>query len=248
MKKALFSLFIAALVLFSFSNLSCAGSGFRAGGGGVIFSWNSPDLGPLNREIENMGINDLDEGFFTFGGRGFGYVSRNIRIGGLGAGGNTSVSGLVPEHTVENITIPELVKEVDFSMGYGGVTLEYTRDLPFDIQLFAGGMLGWGGVSVRISQYEKSLSWGGIWGDYQQGYTGDSYDLTVTAINSIFILNPWVGVEYKVLPWMGFYGKVGYFYAIAKSGNWKVIDSKLFGAPELDLNNFNLEFAIIFGV
>ena len=243
--KQLFITLLAVVLIFTvFTGISLAGGGFKAGGGGPLFAYLAPDLGDLNDQINQMGIPELDDGLWIFGGKGFGFVGKNFRIGGMGAGGEMTTSGFVPGVG----DIPGLVKEVEFSMGYGGVTLEYVMNTPLDVQLVAGGLIGLGGISVRISEYASSLSWNGLWEDYHEGYTGDSYDQTVTADNSLFILSPWVGAAYKVLPWMGFSGKAGYFYSKAGSGSWEVAGSKVYAAPEIDLSNVYYEFAIIFGM
>jgi hypothetical protein len=210
-----------------------------------MFTYLSPDLGPLNTQIALMGIPNLKEEMFIFGGKGFGYVSRNIRIGGMGGGGEVTTDGVIEgDPTIET---DDLAKEVAFSLGFGGVTVEYTYNTPLNIQLVAGGMLGWGGITVRISQFQGVPNWEGIWEDYQTGYTGDSYDLTVYMNNSIFILNPWIGAEYKILPWMGIAGKAGYFYSKASRSNWNSEGTEIFGGEEIDLSNVSFEVAIIFG-
>jgi len=239
LKKLVVLLTVAATLL-------CVGSafarpGFSGGGGGPVFVYMTPDLGPINNMIAQMSPNmKLDDGFFLYGGKGYGYINRNIRIGGMGAGGSLTTSALVTG-------TPNLAKEVQFDMGYGGVTLEYVAELPFDLQLFAGGMIGWGGISMRISQYENALTWNGIWDNYGIGYTGDSYDLNITMDNQFFALTPWVGGFYKILPWMGVSGKAGYFYAKCATGNWKTLGSNIYGGPDIDLSNVFYEFAIVFG-
>ncbi|NQS97168.1 MAG: hypothetical protein HQ591_01820 [candidate division Zixibacteria bacterium] len=252
MKQLLVTILVVVLIFTVFTGTSLAGGGFKGGGGGPLFAYLAPDLGDLNDQIVLMGIPELDDGFWTFGGKGFGFVGKNFRIGGLGAGGVMTTSGFVPGTIVGLDTIPGLVKEVEFAMGYGGVTLEYVMNTPLDVQLTAGGLIGWGGISVRISEYESSLYWSGeekgIWNNYYEDYTGDSYNLTITAENSIFILSPWIGANYKILPWMGFSGKAGYFFSKAGSGNWEVAGSKVYAAPEIELSNVYYEFAIIFGM
>lgn len=241
MKKL--SILLAAAAMFALTNLAFAGPGFSGGGGGVTFTYIKPDLSPLNNQILQMGIPELEEGMFLFGGHGYGYVSRHFRIGGMGVGGTMSTSGFVDGVGM----IPGLVKEVQFDIGYGGVTLEYCYNTPVGIQLFAGGLIGWGGISITVSQYENSLSWNNLWENYHSYYIGDSYDQTINMNNSIFVLNPWAGAFYKVLPWMGVAGKAGYFYSTAPSGNWSTQESEIYGAPEIDLSNVSFEVSLTFG-
>jgi len=234
---------ILGMVLLIGVGSALARSGFSGGGGGPVIGYQTPDLGVLNTQLTAMGLKEFDNGVFFYGGKGYGHIKRNIRIGGMGAAGAITSSALVPGFG----GAPNLAKEVEFSMGYGGVTLEYVYDTPFGMQIFTGGLIGWGGVSLRISQHLNALSWTGIWDDYHTGYTGDSYDLSITMDNSLFILSPWVGAFYKVLPWMGFSGQAGYFYTRAAKENWEVVGSSVYGAPDLDLKNVCFEFAIVFG-
>ncbi len=240
--KNIFVLALCAVLALGASSVF-ARAGFSGGGGGPVIGYDTPDLGELNSQLTAMGVPKFDDGLFLYGGKGYGYINRNFRIGGMGAGGSTASSALVPGFG----GAPDLAKEVTFDMGYGGVTLEYVYDAPWGIQLFAGGLIGWGGVSLRISQYDNALSWNGIWDDYHIGTTNDSNDQTITLDNSLFILNPWVGGFVKILPWMGFSGQVGYFYSKASSENWQVVGSSVIGAPDLDLSNVNFEIAIVFG-
>ncbi len=242
MKKSLVLIILAA-VIFS-GNDAVARQGFQGGGGGFILGYMQANLDEINNQILSMGIPKFDDGFFLYGGRGFGFVNDHIRIGGMGMGGRMITSGFVPGN---GSNTPDLAKEVEFSMGYGGVTLEYVYDAPYGIQVFTGGLIGWGGLSVRIAQYESALNWNGIWDNYGVNYTGDSYDLSIMLDNCLFILNPWIGAFYNILPWMGVSGQVGYFYSTASSGNWDVAGSKVLGGPDLDLSNLNFEFSILFG-
>jgi hypothetical protein len=237
-------LFIALVIILGFSSLSFARKGFGGGGGGVVFNYLSLDLGPINEQIVLTGMDEFKTGFFCYGGRGYGYVSKNMRIGGMGAGGSVTTS----QYFAVTTTTPEMVKEAEFSMNYGGVTLEYIYDAPMGVQIAAGGMLGWGGITVRIWQHSGPLSWQGIWENYNIGYSGDSYDISNTLDNSLFILSPWVEAGYKVLDWMQFTGKVGYFWSTAKSGNWSAEGSSVSGATkDVDLSNFFFGFEIMFG-
>jgi hypothetical protein len=108
-------------------------------------------------------------------------------------------------------------------------------------------MIGWGGISLMIAQLENSPNWNGIWDNFDNIFTNDSNDQWIRLDNGLFILNPWVEVGRKILPWMGFTGKVGYFWSKAAGGNWTVGGSKVYGGPEIDLSNVNVEVAIIFG-
>ena len=157
MKKS--TLLLVCVSLFMFAGIADARPGFSGGGGGFVIVYQQPDLKDINNQILQMGIPELDEGFFLYGGQGYGYVNRNFRIGGMGAGGAIATSALVPGFG----GAPDLAKEVEFMIGYGGVTLEYVYDTPIGLQLFGGGMIGWGGISLRVSQYENALSWSGIW-------------------------------------------------------------------------------------
>ena len=242
MKK--YSIFLLSLILILglMVDQGLAG-GFRHGGGGPTFAYMMPDLDEINMQITAMQIPKLDDGFFAYGGKGFGFVGGNFAIGGMGAGGSMSTSGFVPASG----EIPGLVKEVDVELGYGGVFVEYAMNTPLKCQLLLGSLIGWGGMTVKIVQHESSLYWDGIWENYQ-GDTSGNYDYTIQMDNSLFILSPWVGLTRKVLPWMGLNLKAGYFYSKAADDKWEVAGSEVFQAPDIDLGHIYYELAILFGM
>ena len=65
--------------------------GFREptyGGGGHFFmSYMMTDFDVLNKELVSMGIPGLSDGFYLWGGGGYGTITPRLRIGGMGAAG-----------------------------------------------------------------------------------------------------------------------------------------------------------------
>jgi len=237
------SILIALFLLFLSPEFLSASGGFRSGGGGFGFGWLTADFSDLNSEIATMGLDPVDESVGLFGFQGFGYITDNVRIGIKMTGGSNRTSGATAaDPTAE---IPALVKEAVASSGVSGLTVEYTRNVPYGIQMIAGGMIGFGHISVRLSQFETPLTWDGIWDEYQMGAGG--YNLTMEASNSVFILNPWIGAEYKVLRWMGVMVKAGYVFATSQSSDWAVNNSDIYGGPKVGMNSLNFEFFVIFG-
>ena len=247
MKRIETFILMALFILFLSPEFLSASGGFTSGGGGFGFGWLSADFSDINSEIALMGLNPVDEGVGLFGFEGFGYISDNVRVGVRFAGGGNRTSGVIPAVLDVNLQelVLELVKEAVVSSGVSGLTIEYTREVPYGIQMIAGGMIGFGNVSVKISQFETPLTWTGIWDEYQTGVGG--YNLTMEASNSLFVLNPWIGAEYKLLRWMGVCVKAGYVFSTSESGDWKVNNREIFGGPKVGMSSLNFEFSVIFG-
>ena len=89
------------------------------GGIGYVPAWYIPNIDPINVQLSEIGMTELStSGFYSSGIAGFLYVGfvKNLRIGGMGYGGSVSSS-----QTIDNVN-----REVVYSLGGGGVTLEYT--------------------------------------------------------------------------------------------------------------------------
>ena len=243
MRKINLLLIFVLLVLFNVPGLVSAKGGFSSGGGGINMGWLTADFSSINHELISMGLNSVDENISIRGVQGFGYISANFRLGVRLSGGSNRTSAVIPADAIN--LIPELARDAEVSSGISGLTLEYTRDVPYGIKMIAGGMIGNGHVSVKISQYESLLNWDGIWDDYQSG--SGSYNSIMNLSNSFFVFNPWIGAEYKVLNWVGVAVKAGYVFSTSDSGDWMVDGDDIYGGPKVGMSSLNFEFSLNFG-
>lgn len=132
-------LFVAVCLYFSSVGRSESMGGGR---GGPFLDYHSGSLGAFDPGVGGSPI--------VIGGVGFGWATKNFRIGGGGGGGFLW-------NATDNVT---------FGMGYGGVVGEYTISPPW---LHARLMIGGGGYSIAkitsqtdIQQTFQRLSSGGF--------------------------------------------------------------------------------------
>jgi hypothetical protein len=133
------------------------------GGGGFTPGWIFPNIDPLNDKISpDLTINGLgtpgidklaENGLFTSGGAGFIYLGfvPGLRLGGMGFGGGTSgKSAADPEG---------YIYEAEYSIGGGGLTVEYT--LPFfkSFGISLGAILGGGGIQIDLYKNKGDEDW-----------------------------------------------------------------------------------------
>ncbi|MCK9280253.1 MAG: hypothetical protein M0P71_06515 [Melioribacteraceae bacterium] len=206
---------------------------------GVFPVWVFPDLGPINNEISKMGLNNLSSSVFTLGGGGYAYIMLidNLRLGGLGFGGSTS----------EKKIVNGFHKEVEYSYGIGGLTVEYT--LPINISRFAisvGAIIGAGSAEIDIYQNKSNLPWDVVWNDVQQqGKTTDNINRKLK--NSFFTFAPTLNVDIAITRFMAIRLGGGYIYTLNR--DWKVDnDIDLKGVPSgLNSDTFFIQTGLLFG-
>ena len=93
-------------------------------------------------------------GIFTTGGGGFIYIGfvPGLRIGGIGYGGST-----------DNLSVANgLNTETLYSIGGGGLTIEYTVPFIKSIGVSPGLTIGGGNISVELYQHGVNNSWNGL--------------------------------------------------------------------------------------
>ncbi len=159
------------------------------------------------------------------GGQGYGYIMvlPNLRIGGMGASGTRVSKSLL------GVT----VREVDLSVGFGGVTIDYVIPVVPRLDIAVGGLLGWGGMSLTMSRDDGTpWTWNGAWTDFGSPSSAQNYTRKLSG--SFFVYQPNVNVEVALLRWLGL--RIGAGYMGMAGNDWKVDDRyELLGVPD-DVN------------
>lgn len=200
------------------------------GGGGPFIMQFSPDLGELNRKL-NPVVGSFEGGIRMIGGGGLAGVSRNVRLGGLGAGGSKKIEGNG--------------REAELSIGYGGFLAEYVLPLG-RIQCFLGGVIGWGSIDLRLSRANWNMSWNDFWNDFE-GDSLSSNDYSGHLTSSFFCYEPYVGLQLAFTQWLYLRGSIGYFGANVDKGGWKESGIKLHDSPAIDISNYRAQVFLLFG-
>jgi len=200
------------------------------GGGGYFGGWMFPKSNDL---LKKIGLPDIDKnGMYVSGGGGFLYLGfvPNVRVGGYGFGGSTSVKN----NTSEAI----------YSVGGGALTIEYT--LPFI--RFMGVSLGTsiGGGSVTIDKYNNNgvYNYDDIFKD--QSPSINTYHKTLS--RGYFYLAPQINFDYSLYRFINL--RLGAGYQFTFGSDWKIDnDVKIANLPGgLKSDAFYLQLGVYFGL
>jgi len=204
-----------------------------AGGFSPVYMF--PDLGELNKFMPGFGVPEFSNGMFGFGGGGYAYIMflENVRIGGVGFGGSMH----------KDAYTGGLYKEAEYTVGFGGFTIEYT--LPF-IKGFAvslGAIIGGGELEVNLYQNSGPTNWNSIWTEFN----GASSNTSRRMVYSFFSLSPTVNIDVPVNRFIAL--RFGGGYNWSASGEWKIDnDQNLAGVPDsFNSDSFFVQTGVYFG-
>ncbi|GIK22422.1 MAG: hypothetical protein PHY57_05575 [Ignavibacterium sp.] len=207
------------------------------GGGGFIAGWQIPNVDQLNIKLKEVGIPEFSSGgLFTTGGAGFLYIGfvKNLRVGGMGFGGSTSKSS-----SINNIN-----REVIYSIGGGGITIEYTLPFVKNIGISVGGTLAAGSLSIELYRNDGNFSWDNIWNDINNGSTSN---VSRRLENHFWIFSPTINVEIPFYRFLAF--RLGTGYQLSIGNSWETEnDQSISGIPaDLKSDGFFIQAGILAG-
>ncbi|MDI6766365.1 MAG: hypothetical protein QME52_06035 [Bacteroidota bacterium] len=198
------------------------------GAGGFTQNLLFLNLDPINEILRNSNAAPFKKNpIFLLGGQGYGYIMviPNLRIGGAGAGGS-----MVSEPLVTKSGNIYITREVEFSVGCGGVTIEYAIPIFHRLDISAGILLGGGGLTLKIMRDEGNPKiWNQIWDDFADiSISRNQYIRTLSG--SFFVYQPTLNIEYSILRWLGV--RFGVSYSGMAMADWKLDDKhKLIDVP-----------------
>ena len=195
------------------------------GGAGYTPSWLFMDVDALNATIVAAGGTPFDGGTMMLnGGQGYAYILlvQNLRVGGMGASGSRTTSRIEQSTNVR--------REVELSVGYGGVTVEYTMPVMPRLDFTVGTVLGAGGMDITMRRNEGGAKvWGDLWDEFGSAAAPTEYARTMEG--SFFIWSPSVSVEFAILRWLGVRAGAGYLGM--SGGSWELDGAyDLAGVPD----------------
>jgi hypothetical protein len=233
MKYFITSIFIC---LFATANFAQSTKYFDApfgGGGGFTPGWYIPNVDPLNLKLKEVGIPEFSKsGMFTTGGAGFIYVGfvKNLRIGGMGFSGTRS----------ESSTLSGTNYEATYSLGGGGLTVEYTLPFIKNIGVSLGGIVGGGSITIETFANNSSFSWDKL-------FDNSSTNNLTRLSSSYWILTPTLNMEIPVYRFVAL--RIGLGYQFTLGGNWEANNGQsITGVPDnLNGNAFFVQTGIFAG-
>jgi hypothetical protein len=196
------------------------------GAGGFTQNLLFLDLDPINNILKGSNCAPFDkQPMLLMGGQGYGYIMLipNLRIGGMGAGGSMETRSLDTSGG-QNIR-----RDVNLSVRYGGVTLEYAVPIIPRLDVSFGLLLGGGSTTIDVYQYTSTnQTWNQVWGNIRDGASVNQFKTTLSS--SFFVYQPSINIEYAVLRWVGL--RLGVSYNGMAGSDWKSDDkSDLIGVP-----------------
>lgn len=215
------------------------------GGGGFHLGMHSPDLDFLDKQLQRYtpGFKKVEGPLIYFGGFGFGEVADNIRIGGYGFGGGTSISGTV----VKPGDNSRHRQDVTIGLGGGGFLVEY---VPFhfarrcEVDLDLG--IGFGSVEIAIDQFGSSVIWDDLMGSLHPDSAATRQTFSISMAQSFFMLEPAVAMKFYINSFMAVEGRAGYLLALGID-DWQFRDVKILDMPDVDLSAPVYGIRITFG-
>ncbi len=188
------------------------------GAGGFTPGFLFFDFAPINQYLSNANAAKLSDGpLALYGGTGYAYIMlvENLRVGGIGMAGTRTSKALDPTTNTR--------RDVDYHIGYGGVTVEYVFPIKPRFDVTAGVMLGGGGVDIKMTRNINGTKvWNDLWNEFgDPNATTDQYSRKLTG--TFFIYQPQINVEYAITRWIGV--RVGVSYLGMAGSSWQMDDN-----------------------
>lgn len=203
------------------------------GGGGFTPAWYSTNVDPLNLKLKEVGIPELSKnGIFTTGGAGFIYIGfvKNLRVGGMGFSGSSS----------ESVTKVGTNYEATYSIGGGGLTVEYTLPFIKNIGVSLGTVIGGGSITIETFQNNSNFSW--------EKLLDPSPSNSFTRLtNNYWLFTPTLNVDIPLYRFIAL--RLGTGYQFTFGDNWEANNGQqINGVPdELNGNAFFIQVGIFAG-
>lgn len=201
---------------------SRSASAKMGGAGGFTPFYLFMDVNPINEILRKSNAAEFDNGrMLLLGGQGYAYiyVVKNLRIGGMGAGGS------MKSRSLQGSTR----REVQMDVGFGGLTVDYVIPVVPRLDVAVGILLGSGGVDLSINRDNGTGKvWDDLWSEFGDSLAAQEYTRKMSG--SFFIYQPSVNVEFALLRWVGI--RAGVSYLGMAGGSWQ-LDSKydIYGVP-----------------
>jgi hypothetical protein len=215
--KKVFAVIFATLLLntFVFSQDSQYFDAPFGGGVGYTPGWYFPSMYQVNLQMKTFGLPEFsNSGFYTSGISGFLYLGfiPQLRIGGMGFGGSTSMSAIV---NGEN-------REAVYSLGGGALTVEYTLPFVRDFGISVGAMIGRGNLKIELYKNNGSENWNNVWdqisGNPNTLYNRLNYSRTIN--DNYWTIKPTINFDIPFQRFVTF--RIGAGYQFTFGDNWTI--------------------------
>ena len=237
-KKLFFSIFF----LVNLVTYGQTGQFFDApfgGGIGYVPAWYIPSVSPINNQLNDIGMPEISTGgFYSSGIAGFIYIGfvKNLRIGGMGYGGSIS----------SNQNVSGVNREVIYSLGGGGITVEYTLPFIKNLGVSIGAAIGTGSLQLDMYRNSGEFNWQGTWIEFRNGNVSSDY-FNRKLTNSFWMFTPTINLDYPLYRFVTL--RLGVGYQLTFADDWTADnDQSVSGVPfDLNANSFFIQSGIFVG-
>lgn len=203
------------------------------GGGGFTPAFYFTNFDAINSQLAAGSFPEFSQkGIFTTGGGGYIYIGfiKYLRIGGMGFGGMVS----------NNFSDASNNYQIDYSVGGGGLTIEYTLPFIKDFGVSIGAIIGRSSLTLEVFQNQSSYSWDDILAPASQNNL-------LRLSRSSWMLSPTLNIDYPIYRFVSL--RIGTGYHFTFSGDWKANnDQSISGIPgNLNSKSFFIQIGIFGG-
>lgn len=182
--------------------------------GGPNAGWHFNPVKDLNLQLKNAGFPEMSEsGFLTLGGGGFIDLPMKknfLRIGLFGSGFTSKKTNAIND---------SLTKAANYSLGLGGLSIEYVIPLSAIFDISFGSQFSTGTLKLELYQYGKDLgNYSGTYLQFQN--SGSSTDISRVYKSRFFTAQPQIGIGIMVRKYM--YLKIDCGYQVGMQNTWRV--------------------------
>lgn len=195
-----------------------------------------PNVDPVNEMLPSFGVDKLStSGMMGYGGSGYIYILLldNVRIGGMGFGSTQTQEGVVNGYN----------RQADYSIGVGGLTIEYTLPFIKTPAVSVGAILGAGSLQIDLYQSKNTHDWDKLWDGF-----GDESDTKMLSMkNTFYTFTPTINIDYPVTRYLAF--RIGAGYLLTFADDWTLNnDLELNNVPSnLNANSFFVQAGVYLG-
>jgi hypothetical protein len=136
-------------------------------------------------------------------------------------------------------------REVRYSIGGGGLSIEYTLPFVRTFGISVGTMIGGGSISAEIYKNKGSFSWNNLTGEFGNSSQTDNISRTVTG--SYWLISPMLNLDIPIYRFVSV--RVGAGYQLSLGEKWTIEnDQELSNVPsDFNGNSFFIQTGIFLG-
>lgn len=210
-------------------------------GGGFLPVWMMPKFDGINSELKSFGSGEFStSGMYASGGAGFAYIMvlPNLRVGGFGVSGSQKEASFFNGYK----------REVRYTSGFGGLTLEYTLPFVRTFGISIGTIIGGGNTTIELFRNNAQMKWDDLWKETSDPNT-KSESIYKKIYSDYFVLAPMINIDIPFYRFFSFRIGAGYTFTFSPESSWKFDNNNdLLNVPSsINTDQLFIQTGIFFG-